>query len=493
MSSSAEANPDGPQHQDAFSRLIRTLSGRNVSADASAPPPPAEASVLATPSADSGVEVSTPGEPLERTLSNSSSQRIRMNIGERLKRLGAKLRKTDKGVPSSPKVTLGEIQPPDTSSGSGTSDTSPPGPSHGHAKLLSMVAELDEPSSSTPPAKTNDPPEADTLAKRIQTLIDSLPFPAPRQNRPLPIIKPPKPPARERDGRPIPPPNATPIKDSRLIAFLSSATIMNGSSANGRPSIWSVLEGIGAPAHGFPPIEGDDVEGGDPESERPEGSPGDGDDSVFSEDSSVMIYSPLIPGQEDLVELAELVPVSVEEEVIPSKEVIDGTSWTTVWPLSILYGETPAATKAARRLSGDTVISPGRTSNDSTGRRVRVQTVRAWVPSDTKLSVQAMWWGYRLYLPPPVLDILSDKTIEATKRAAMITAALTWIFNNLPVNALPPAVRPAAILLQRIVPYLGYIGTFISWSWSTIKSYDVGGSFQLFHFFHMPFLMTLNA
>lgn len=84
------------------------------------------------------------------------------------------------------------------------------------------------------------------------------------------------------------------------------------------------------------------------------------------------------------------------------------------------------------------------------------------------------------YLPPPVLVILSDKTLEATKRAAMITAALTWIFNNLPVNALPPAVRPAAILLQRIVPYLGYIGTFIAWSWSTIKSYDVGGSFQQF-------------
>ena len=388
MSSSAEANPEP---QDAFHRLLRTLGGRIAATNADASSPPAEASVIATPSADSGVEISTPGEPLERTISNSSSQKIRMNIAERLKRLSGKLKKTDKGVPSSPKVTLGEIQPPDTSDNSDAS----PGPSRGHAKLLSMVAELDEPGGNPPPAKAPDPPEPDTLAKRIQTLIDSLPFPTPRQDRPPPIIKTPKPPARERDGRPIPPPNAIPIKDSRLIAFLSSATIMNGSSANGRPSIWSVLEGIGAPAHGFPPLRGDDVEeGGGGENE------GDGDDSVFSEDSSVMIYSPLLPGQEDLVELAELVPVSVEEEIIRDGQLIPETSWTTVWPLSIFYSEySPAVTKtsaAAQRLSGDTVTSPGRTSIDAMGRRVRVQTVRAWVPSTTKLSVQAMWWGYRL-------------------------------------------------------------------------------------------------
>jgi hypothetical protein len=90
------------------------------------------------------------------------------------------------------------------------------------------------------------------------------------------------------------------------------------------------------------------------------------------------------------------------------------------------------------------------------------------------------------YLPPPVLAVLNDEALAATKRAAVITAALTWIFNNLPIDLLPPAVRPAAILLQRIVPYLGYIGTFIAWSWSTIKSYDVGGSIH-YSFFNTRF------
>lgn len=82
------------------------------------------------------------------------------------------------------------------------------------------------------------------------------------------------------------------------------------------------------------------------------------------------------------------------------------------------------------------------------------------------------------YLPPPVLDILSDKQLEATKRAAMLTAALTWFFGHLPINALPLPMRPALLLLQTLVPYVGYIGTFISWSWSTIKSYDTGMCFD---------------
>lgn len=62
----------------------------------------------------------------------------------------------------------------------------------------------------------------------------------------------------------------------------------------------------------------------------------------------------------------------------------------------------------------------------------------------------------------------------------MITVALTWFFNNLPVAALPLAVRPALYLLQRLVPYLGYLGTFIAWSWNTIKTYDVGGCNHFF-------------
>ncbi|KAF8965595.1 hypothetical protein BDZ97DRAFT_1811424 [Flammula alnicola] len=446
VSTPAKSEP-GAQPQDVFQRLVLTLSGRNDPASPLTSPKEPTASPE-SPSTD----YSAPGEPLERVVSSSSSKtKRRLNIGDRLKKLRKDMGKLRK---NSDKVTVTEIPPAATSFSPGPSS----GPYPGHAKLLSMVAEVDEPVDETLSTRPADPPEATSLAKRIQSLN-------------------PKPPARDADGRPIPPPNASPIKDSRLLSFLSSPTIMNGSAVKGRPSIWSILEGIGAPAHGFPPSEEDaTIPGG---SGEPSHGDRDDQDTIFSDNSSIMIYSPLIPTKDDLVELAELVPVGVEEEVVSEgQEPTAGTSWTTMWPLSLWYGESPQMHKtpvmAPRRLSGETVISPRRTSTDSAGRVVRVQTVRAWVPSNTKLSVQAMWWGYRLYLPPPVLAILSDKTLEATKRAAMITTALTWFFNHLPVDALPTPVRPAALLLQRLAPYLGYIGTFISWSWSTIKSYDIG-------------------
>ena len=72
------------------------------------------------------------------------------------------------------------------------------------------------------------------------------------------------------------------------------------------------------------------------------------------------------------------------------------------------------------------------------------------------------------------MAVLSDRTLEVSKRASLIATALAWFFNNLPVDLFPIQVRPALFLMQRIVPYLGYIATFISWSWGSIKGYDIG-------------------
>ncbi|KAG6824271.1 hypothetical protein H0H93_002274, partial [Arthromyces matolae] len=72
------------------------------------------------------------------------------------------------------------------------------------------------------------------------------------------------------------------------------------------------------------------------------------------------------------------------------------------------------------------------------------------------------------------MDTLGDRSMEAAKRAAVITTALTWFFHNIPLVALPVALRPAVLLLQTLIPYIGYLGSFISWSWGTIQSYDTG-------------------
>lgn len=78
------------------------------------------------------------------------------------------------------------------------------------------------------------------------------------------------------------------------------------------------------------------------------------------------------------------------------------------------------------------------------------------------------------YLPPPVLDALNDKQLEAAKRAAMITTALKWLLDHLPISLMPPQLRTPMSFLRRLVPYLGYIGGFIAWSWSAVKVFDKG-------------------
>jgi hypothetical protein len=78
------------------------------------------------------------------------------------------------------------------------------------------------------------------------------------------------------------------------------------------------------------------------------------------------------------------------------------------------------------------------------------------------------------YLPPPVLDALNDKQLEAAKRAALITTALKWLLDHLPISLMPPQLRTPMTFLRRLVPYLGYIGGFIAWSWSAVKVFDKG-------------------
>ena len=379
--------------QDVFHRLVRTLGGRGEATAA----PTTITTPQQTPTTD--VEVS-PG--LRRVPSNTSSKskRDHSKISERLKSFGKDLGMFRRGStakpsdsPLSPRTTLVTI--PGTATGLaevGSSQIhSGPAPIS-HAKLLSMVEE--ESAADTPPPGTKEPPEPTFLAQRIQMLVDSLPTPNSDISRSPRITKPP---ARDPTGRPIPPPNPTPIKDSRLKAFLNSATIMNGSNEKGTPSIWSILESLGAPPH-----DGNDQTGdGNPKHEPGEGdNEGDEDQDIYPDTSSVMMYSPLQPTREDLVELAELVVLETEQEV----EVVTGPSgWTTMWPFS--------AWNPPKQQQQPLVVAPGsphppgssnvvgKKSPESlaSGRKVKTQSrPRGWVPSPTKLSVQAFWWGYRL-------------------------------------------------------------------------------------------------
>ena len=72
-----------------------------------------------------------------------------------------------------------------------------------------------------------------------------------------------------------------------------------------------------------------------------------------------------------------------------------------------------------------------------------------WAPSRTKLSLQTMWWGYKMsvgfqtrrfsglliippsYLPPPVLEVLDDTQLVVAKRAGAHGLASIHSVNSL--------------------------------------------------------------
>ena len=109
---------------------------------------------------------------------------------------------------------------------------------------------------------------------------------------------------------------------------------------------------------------------------------------------------------------------------------------------------------------------------------VSVRPCTILVPQLTSLKLS--------YLPPPVLVVLNSKQFEAAKQAALITTALKWLLDHIPIKLLPPQFRPAMTLARRLVPLLGYIGTFIAWSWGAVKAFDKGNGVVLSATWLMP-------
>ena len=70
--------------------------------------------------------------------------------------------------------------------------------------------------------------------------------------------------------------------------------------------------------------------------------------------------------------------------------------------------------------------------------------------------------------------MLDNKRLAGAKRAAIITTALQWLLSRVPLAIVPPQFRAGVMLTKRLVPYLGYIGGFVAWSWGAMKSFDKG-------------------
>ncbi|KAL0580987.1 hypothetical protein V5O48_001079 [Marasmius crinis-equi] len=400
--------------------------------------------------------------------------------------------------------------------------------------------------------KYNDPA---SLADTIRELVKSLPQPT----EPVPLPSKAKLPQLDTSGRPIPPPGAVRVDDKALIAKLRSPQVMNGKAADSpegeeKPSVFAVLDSFKAPSASEPGNTGDDTNDGDDgaEDDDDEGSDVEGEEPphIITDDSSVMLYIPLVPTKKSKVEMAksQIVPLNSVQSAVKERLGAEERKFAEMLSTYRVYGtfgrgtlppsfteeeanggqakekavqlprfswkfwpwkkkittapqppaETPAPdTKPAlpgsddKKPEGDGDGDGNSKPTDDNDKKPTeggdkakrphklrkpkpVLDQRIWIPSNTQISIQALWWGYRIFLPPPIMAILSDKTIEAAKRAAMITTALTWFFSHLPLTMFPAPMQPALLMLQHLVPYLGYIATFISWSWSTLKGYDVG-------------------
>jgi hypothetical protein len=211
------------------------------------------------------------------------------------------------------------------------------------------------------------------LARKIQTLLDSLPTPTSGSDSPeesfsthspllSSIATPPNSPlftsiptlpfspvSTQRQAAsvprswsqshlPLPPSSTTHVENTELIEMLSSATIMNGFSSRGkRTSVWSVLEDLRAPRgwvrsrkRTIPGVQG--IVDNAPENIGGLGQVVEAEDEggVFSDESSVMMYSPLMPTTSSLVELAETefmpMSMSIGDEVQTSQAGVGGSA-----------------------------------------------------------------------------------------------------------------------------------------------------------------------
>ncbi|KAJ7771820.1 hypothetical protein B0H16DRAFT_1660755 [Mycena metata] len=222
---------------------------------------------------------------------------------------------------------------------------------------------------------------------------------------------------------------------------------MAGSPDDNRLSVWSALDALPAPKR---PTITDDA---------PAGS---ADDVQIQGD--VMVYCPLHPTAESKVELAH---TKVVEVPVGQPDGVEHNSrWDFLWSVTVgLVKSSPPKTK-------------------------RVET---WVPSTTEISFHALWWGYRMYLPPPVMASINEDESEAEKIVGTITAALTWFLSNTNVASIPPPLQPAFLLLQKLAPYAGYIATFIAWIWGTVKHTDKGNGVVLTATWLLPVALIPSA
>jgi len=175
--------------------------------------------------------------------------------------------------------------------------------------------------------------------------------------------------------------------------------------------------------------------------------------AVEEEHGGFMMYAPLEPTNDSQLEFAK------SETLL---EYVDDPT-PTANPLD-----------SVKKNEGSTNDSTSKPSPTPARKGKKTREKHIWVPSTTQLSLLSTWWGYRLYLPPPVMTKLDGTSLKAAARAAMLTTALKWLLDKIPLMLIPVQFRPAVKMLKTLSPVVGYVGVFVAWSWDRVKSLDKG-------------------
>ncbi|KAK7465306.1 hypothetical protein VKT23_005285 [Stygiomarasmius scandens] len=288
-----------------------------------------------------------------------------------------------------------------------------------------------------------DAPEPQTLAVKIKTLIDEkFNFSAVTPSRKNSQSAPTSPGPSSSGGSSV----FSDI-DVKLAQFLSTEAIMNGSVGKGiekgRESVWAMLDKL---RNG-----GKDKGKGKATEQEPEPEP-----------EGIMLCTPLQPERE------------LDLEIAHSDIVLEGTRDKTA--------------SASTQTDAQTSTEPSESTSAP-----KPKATRVFYPSPTKISIQVTWWGYRLYLPPPIMVQLSSAHVAAAKRGAMFTAALKWVLDQVPIMMVPPQFQPGMMMLRRVSPYLGYVGAFVAWSWEKVQTSDSGNGVVLTATWLLPIAILPSA
>ncbi|KAH8835013.1 hypothetical protein DL96DRAFT_1572545, partial [Flagelloscypha sp. PMI_526] len=303
-------------------------------------------------------------------------------------------------------------------------------------------------------AKDEPAPEPSTIAERIRSIMANMStLPTKQNDSSSSTTTPPDPPEMEipkqgpiqlndPSGSNGPPVSSIVGADSKLMQWLSSETVMNGSLAKGSQSVWSALDSLRQPKKKEDKKEADNSDSSDSED----------DSDLEASDESLMVYAPLQPNSGSKVELADTLTVADEAS--------------------------PEHGKPERTPSGSSKTDKKSKKKTKKSKKSK-KAPTVWKAHPTQLSIEALWWGYRIYLPPNVVNILDSSHLKAAQRASMITASLKWLFDQIPMMIVPAQFRPGMQMIKSLTPYLGYLGVVITWSWAKIKASDEGNGVVL--------------